>query len=635
MKTILTIFSIVAVFHCSIGQDVTTLQNKLSSGELSTKDSILTLQILSRDLTFVNPTKSLEYANYCLSLSTRIDYPQGIANAYRILSAVYSFNESYFISMDYLQRSLDIFEALNDSIGIANCYISLGHTYRRLRQREEEIRYHKASHEIFTRFDIKERLGVTSHNLGESYYNIGDLQRARELTQFAISINDSINNRPVLSSCYKVMGLIEFAERDFSEAKNNFYRVLEISEELGENSQKVATTESMLGLAHVFKAEGNLEMQMKRLVLAAEFSEDHNLSEFLKVSFQELIEVSSENGDNAATLKYLRLHKSVKDSIEKKKLRDRYNLTKTVIQVHELSKDKKGLENRNLQQSHQLQVRTLLAIVSAILLLVLLMFLLKFIRLNHRLNSRKKLIESQNRDLEILNNTKDKFFSIVAHDLKNPLISLDSFSSLLIDNLGDLSKEQISEMGKEIKSSVSNTIKMAENLITWAMIQMKEYQYKPEVVKLESLTSNIFSVYKDVAIQKGVHLGIEVSDGLMVTGDKNQLEFILRNLVSNAVKFTNAGGTVDIKAHASANNEIKISVADSGIGIRAERKSKLFDLGNVNSFNGTAGEKGTGLGLMLCHEFLKLNKAEIEVESELGKGSVFTVIFNKNKKSKT
>ncbi|MEQ8548660.1 MAG: tetratricopeptide repeat-containing sensor histidine kinase [Cyclobacteriaceae bacterium] len=632
MRTILVIFSIVVVLHCSIGQDVTTLQNKLNSGKLSTKDSILTLQTLSRDLAFVNPTKSLEYANYCLSMSTRIGYPEGIANAYRILSAVYSFNESYFISMEYLQRSLDIFKTLNDSIGIANCYISLGHTCRRLRQREDEIRYHKTSYEIFTKLDIKDRLGVTSHNLGESYYNVGELQKARELTRLAIFMNDSINNRPVLSSCYKVMALIEFAEGNFEEAKSNFYRVLEISDSLGENSQKVATTEAMLGLAHVFKAEGNLEMQMKFLVQAAEFSEENHLAGFLKSIFQELLEVSIENGDHAATLKYLRLNQSVRDSLNVRQLRDRYNLTKTVAKIHELSKDKRGLETQNSLQSDQLQIRTLLVIVVVIFLLILLMLLLKFLRLNSSLNARNRLTESQNRDLETLNNTKDKFFSIVAHDLKNPLISLNSFSSLLIDNLDDLSKEQISEMGKEIKSSVSNTIKMAENLITWAMIQMKEYQYKPETVKIESLTSHIFSVYNDVAIQKGVRLGVEVDDDLVVTGDKNQLEFILRNLVNNAVKFTKAGGTVDIKAHRSAKNEIEISVADSGIGIPKEKQNKLFDLGNFYSLNGTAGEKGTGLGLMLCHEFLKLNKAEIEVESELDKGSVFTVIFKSNPK---
>ena len=214
MKLIQTIFLTIIVFNQTTGQDVHSLERKLGSKKLTTSDSIETINLLSRELTFVNPLKALDYANKALELSTNTNNSIGTANAYRNLSSIYSYNESYFISMEYLQRALDIFTLNKDSIGIANCYISLGHTYRRLQNRKEEVDYHQKSYGIFKRLDNKERIGVTAHNLGESYFNIGDLTNSRQLTLYAIKINDSLNNESVLSSCYKVMGLIESAENN-------------------------------------------------------------------------------------------------------------------------------------------------------------------------------------------------------------------------------------------------------------------------------------------------------------------------------------------------------------------------------------------------------------------------------------
>ena len=201
-----------------MSQDIESLERKLSIGGLTTIDSIETLNLISRGLTFINPTKALAYSNKALDLSIKADYSIGSAYAYRNLASIYSYNDSYFISMEYIQRALDIFILNNDSIGIANCYISLGHTYRRLQNRKEEIDYHQKSYAIFKRLNDKERIGVTSHNLGESYFNIGDLVKSRQLTAYAIKINDSLNNKPVLSSCYKVMGMIELSEKNLASA---------------------------------------------------------------------------------------------------------------------------------------------------------------------------------------------------------------------------------------------------------------------------------------------------------------------------------------------------------------------------------------------------------------------------------
>ncbi|MFN7487490.1 MAG: ATP-binding protein [Cyclobacteriaceae bacterium] len=627
MKIIQTIFLITILVTQTMGQNIDSLERKLGSKKLATSDSIEILNQISRGLTFVNPVKALDYANKALELSTATDNSLGEAYAYRNLASIHSYNESYFISMEYLQRALEIFMLNNDSVGIGNCYISLGHTYRRLQNTKEEVNYHLKSYEIFKKRNDKERVGVTAHNLGESYFNIKDLAKSRELTLYAIKINDSLNNQSVLSSCYKVMGLIELAENNFELAENYFKRVIEIATRLGVNSQKVATAESMIQLATVYKIMEDKRNQYKFLMCALEFSKANNLPTYVQKAYQELILYSSNNNDQEAVKRFTNLYIILNDSLNKKQLRDKYSLTKSIVQVHELSKSRNDLEKANLLQLQKIQSRNTLIIVIAVSLIVLLWLLLKFVWLNKKLKNQNAIIETQKKDLEILNNTKDKFFGIVAHDLKSPLNSLKSFSSLLIEHFDNLSKEEILTLSKQLRESVDNTIKMADNLITWARIQMNDYQYNMETIKVKDIASSVCDVYKDVASKKGIKVSCSVEDSLTVTGDKNQIEFVVRNLVNNAIKFTDKDGFVSLTAKALPGRQVQISVKDSGVGISDESKKKLFSIGHKQSTDGTAGEKGTGLGLMLSFEFVKLNGGQIDIESILGKGTTFYAQF--------
>lgn len=627
MKIIQTIFLITILVTQTMGQNIDSLERKLGSKKLATSDSIEILNQISRGLTFVNPVKALDYANKALELSTATDNSLGEAYAYRNLASIHSYNESYFISMEYLQRALEIFMLNNDSVGIGNCYISLGHTYRRLQNTKEEVNYHLKSYEIFKKRNDKERVGVTAHNLGESYFNIKDLVKSRELTLYAIKINDSLNNQSVLSSCYKVMGLIELAENNFELAENYFKRVIEIATRLGVNSQKVATAESMIQLATVYKIMEDKRNQYKFLMCALEFSKANNLPTYAQKAYQELILYSSNNNDQEAVKRFTNLYIKLNDSLNKKQLRDKYSLTKSIVQVHELSRSRNDLEKANLLQLQKIQSRNTLIIVIAVSSIVLLWLLLKFVWLNKKLKNQNAIIETQKKDLEILNNTKDKFFGIVAHDLKSPLNSLKSFSSLLIEHFDNLSKEEILTLSKQLRESVDNTIKMADNLITWARIQMNDYQYNMETIKVKDIASSVCDVYKDVASKKGIKVSCSVEDSLTVTGDKNQIEFVVRNLVNNAIKFTDKDGFVSLTAKALPGRQVQISVKDSGVGISDESKKKLFSIGHKQSTDGTAGEKGTGLGLMLSFEFVKLNGGQIDIESILGKGTTFYAQF--------
>jgi signal transduction histidine kinase len=213
---------------------------------------------------------------------------------------------------------------------------------------------------------------------------------------------------------------------------------------------------------------------------------------------------------------------------------------------------------------------------------------------------------------------------VVAHDLRSPLNSLFGFSNLLVKHADSMTKEEIQTMGAKLRDSVANTLKMTENLITWARSQMLDEQTNPELVELKSVVDETLKVLRESAEKKGVLLDDnEVSDA-QVFVDKNHLSLILRNLINNAIKYTKAGDKVLVKATQN-NGKTKILIEDTGLGMDHETVEKLFSLERTVSEVGTSGERGTGLGLVLCKQYIERNHGSVEVHSEKSKGTRFIV----------
>lgn len=227
-------------------------------------------------------------------------------------------------------------------------------------------------------------------------------------------------------------------------------------------------------------------------------------------------------------------------------------------------------------------------------------------------------------EIRALNKTKDKFFSIVAHDLRSPITSLKSFSDFLVNHVAQISQEQVIEMSKDLSVSLENTIKTTDNLIVWARLQMEGGTTRNEKIDLNELIESVLAFYKSPAQQKQIDLSYFTKDHHVIAGDPNQITFIIRNLVNNAIKFTRKNGSVSINAYQNG-GKVEVTVADTGVGIEKEHLDKLFAIREGRSIRGTEGEPGTGIGLMLVHEFIKLNGGDIRVESRLGNGTTVYV----------
>ncbi len=255
--------------------------------------------------------------------------------------------------------------------------------------------------------------------------------------------------------------------------------------------------------------------------------------------------------------------------------------------------------------------------ISFLLILVVVFFVLFWLSIR----TNKKL-KNKYHEMEKLNATKDKFFSIIAHDLKSPFNSLMGFSEVLSLQVENKSPKEIMAYSRSIYNSTRKLYSLVDTLLQWSRTQLGTTDYNPERLDVKVLTLNVVSILKINAEEKDIIISIDIDNNLTAWADKDLFSAVLRNLVSNAIKFSRVGSVIKVSAIRKT-NFVEVSVSDTGVGISTDNLLKMFRVDANITTVGTLNEKGTGLGLALCKEFAEINKGAISVESKLEKGSVF------------
>ena len=241
------------------------------------------------------------------------------------------------------------------------------------------------------------------------------------------------------------------------------------------------------------------------------------------------------------------------------------------------------------------------------------------------LNESRALIrelEESRRQLAESNATKDKFFSILAHDMRNPVAALFSFSNYLVENKNDISEDDLKNYLSIMHSTSKGLVDLLEELFLWANLRSGRYEIKPEKLKVADVYSSVSNLLITGATQKNIRLESCIDEHLLAFTDRNSLQTVLRNLVTNAIKFTPQNGTITVSA-SDKSNSVEITVKDTGVGIPESDMPKLFRIDAHYTTSGTQGESGSGLGLVLCKELVEKNNGSIRVESRVGEGTSF------------
>ena len=292
------------------------------------------------------------------------------------------------------------------------------------------------------------------------------------------------------------------------------------------------------------------------------------------------------------------------------------NLKQTIInalQLYKLKTDNKNLIEQTLKSNIELERHKS--------------------QLESIVDEQTKKITEKNNKLNKLVATKDMFFSIIAHDLKNHFSIVKNSAELLMLNLKSVTKERQNEIIKLMHEATTNTFSLLENLLIWSRTQTGNLTIKFEKLNIKTLIDNNINIFAEIAKQKNIKILNKTEENICAFADEYSINTVIRNLISNAIKFTEKGGKINVKhknlTDIDNNKIIEISVEDNGIGITKENQKKIFRIENKFTKKGTENEEGTGLGLILCKEFVNKNNGEIYVDSIFGEGTTFSFTLKK------
>ncbi len=327
-----------------------------------------------------------------------------------------------------------------------------------------------------------------------------------------------------------------------------------------------------------------------------------------------LSELYRQQKDYKNALKYTDIYTTKRDSTKE------FNKISALL-LYQTQYETKEKENAILKLESEKKIEQTKSKFFSIAAFVMLSILLIILYLFRQIQKARTKLEKSNIQLQDLNATKDKFFGIIAHDIRSPITALDGVSEQMTYYLEKNDTNKLNRLADRIDTTAKRLTSLLDNLLNWALLQTGMIPYNPKSVNIQSVAQENINLFLPVAEAKNIILNNEISAASPVFSDENALQTIIRNLLNNAIKFTPQGGEVSISTEEKG-NKIFIKINDTGTGIAADKLEKLFSLEKKSS-KGTAGEKGSGLGLMLCKELVELNKGTIQAISELGKGSSF------------
>jgi signal transduction histidine kinase len=605
------------------------------------------------------------------NLETKLNSVKGIEKVKLLtqLSSLYK-EKSLSKMKEYGEKAIKEAQEIHNKDLEVEAYYSLGKNYYLVAKFDDAISYllsalkkventNNSNYKILTMYLI----GIVNRDLGNynkayEYFNktIQDAHRVNQPTDYLLSENEIGNllllegkvkealdtKRKVLKEaedkkeefvilcCAHDIGLIY---EDMGNKKQALQYYLE-SNIIGNNPQY--PREIAIGYINTSRVYSELKDYNHAITYAKKaltIIKKENLRKELMTLKNNLAYMYASQADYIKAYKNLKEASSLKDSIFNEESTRQLNELQA---KYETEAKEKEIDFLKREQESQANLRNLLILI-IILVIVISIFIYRQLHLrrnaakiiegkNNELNNANlKLAESEATLLE-LNNTKDKFFSIISHDLRNPFSSMIGMSDILKKDFNAISNEEKLNIICKINDAAKYTHHLLENLLYWAGTQTGRIQATKEKLYLRKLVGEIISLNSTSANMKDIKLSVEIPNNEILFADRFMIETIFRNLISNAIKFTSSGGEVKITTE-RIDSSVEIVVSDTGIGFNEEQLSSLFKIDNQLKRKGTEGEQGSGLGLILCKEFLERNNGSITVESFPNKGSRFIIHF--------
>lgn len=628
---------------------------------------------LSLSLQGEYPDSALYFANRAELILQRNDPESLLPYIYKSKGQIYENKLLSERSLLYYKKAYDEFIKLENYTEIGNCALLSGNLYYDMANYSEAYFYYMQSLNAYERENdylgiarMENNLGIVSHDMGrlveaeKHYLNAYNLYRDNGLHTEECgalgNIGSILYDREMYDSALSYfMEVIERLDPDSIGSSQQHYILSGVYNntalaysELGKNGLALEYYRKGLDLAiraddqltagWVYVNLGSLFGEMNRqdsalyyLHRALQIAQQRGYPSLELNVYEELAKLHAKPGSYASAynwmVRYDTLYKKIfneEQSKEIAQLRSRYEQEINEQEIQQLQSES--------QVQKMLNKLFIIFIVVVVALAIIIAVNLRSKKHTNQMlaernlqisNAIQKLSESEN-ELQKLNKSKDRIFSVVAHDLRNPVAAVTGFSELLYDNFEQFSVETQKEYLLQILQGTQRIQNLLENLLIWARSQMKAVKYNPESINVKALLADCAKEMKANLDHKKVNCLLNIDKSCLVYADKAMIYTVFRNLIINAIKFSFPGGKIKITSKIQENG-CTIMVTDDGIGIQPEIQEKLFSSSEVISTPGTTGESGSGLGLVICKEFLERNRGSISVESAPGSGSTFIV----------
>lgn len=622
-----------------------------------------------------NYNKAIFHAREAVRLADQKEYTNKQSLTHQNLGLILNLSGDYTSAIEQEKLAIQYSIKLGDTTHLGLSYSNIGNYYHEMGVYDEAYYYLTRAYRLLQKGKVSKLdsiyMNIPLHNIGRVFKELGQYETAEQHLKLSRKISKQLNDQEAEPYYFDEMGDIKLRLKQYdsalhylTQARNAGIQILKdkptstVAEILPKVMVKIGmayllqkkfdsaliyydsarlynertanqygVADATLGRGMVFVEQGKFNEAEPLIINALQTAQKLNARLLVIKCHEQLARLYDRKKDFQKAIHHYRNHQQLRDSLfsismQQKLFRDQVRF-ETEEKDDIITALMKLEQLRKSEIKKQEFIRNILVVVVALTVILLLTVYRsgqRRRRINMLLLQHQEETEKRSQELEQLNQVKDKFFSIISHDLRSPINALAGILDLM--DKGAIRPEEMPQAISELRKRFVHTRNLLNNLLDWTLLQMDKLNLQAGTINLHEITNENIELMNSVH-EKNILIKNEVPPNALAYADRNTINLVIRNLLTNAIKFTNEGGEIVISATESA-NQWTVSVRDNGVGISEEIRSKLFDKINPYSTRGTANEKGTGLGLILCKEFVEKNNGRIWVESEEGKGSTFS-----------
>lgn len=615
---------------------------------------------LSKEWARINIDSALRYSEKSYQLSSNLKYINGQAEAKLIQAKLNSDLGQYSKAYEFYLNAFDSYALLNSQAGLASVYHGLATTYERQQDYGKALNYLSEALLIYEKSKLRDDIAKTLIQIGSIHFKTGNTSSALSQFEKALQLANSIRNKIVaadahnaIGNVYSSMGLHKKAlaalvkSRNMGLLLNDPVTIAQSNLNIGIAYRELNQHDSSLfnlnaalayfteqknteGISNTYQALGKIYIDLKQFEKAKEMLAASNMlaakandNQQLFDNYNMLLYISKSEADHATALQLYEKLLALKDDLFNDEKAGSIERVKAGYELERKQETINELQKENSLKTTQRNTLFIAFGITALSMILLWISIVQIKRKRKLLIEQKAALELQTKKLEELNVVKDKFFSILSHDLRSPMVNILGLLNIVSTDK-NISENDKAMMFDGLKSSTTSTLETMDNILAWGRQQIKDNKSEIEQVNIHEIADRVCRFLQQSADKKSIKIINQINSDVHIMADNNRLEFVLRNLMSNALKFSHNNSKVEIWTSVDE-SFVNIHVKDFGTGIKKEMQEKLFDVQKTKSSRGTAGEIGTGLGLILSQEFINENNGSLSVTSEPGEGTTFTI----------